>query len=98
MMDLQDKLEIEMGLIQAEIIIEIERYRELHGLRKKDIANKLGVSPSFLSQIYTMNKYISLNFLARIQRLLDVNIGFKFTDREEVRIVRSPKRKFLKQR
>jgi transcriptional regulator with XRE-family HTH domain len=64
----------------------------LQGLNKTQLAEKLGVSKSFLSQLFAGNRFVNIEHLAKIQHNLDVNINLKFKDRESIRIKNDPKR------
>ena len=42
-------------------------------LKKKDIAKAIGKSPSFISQLYSGDKLISMALLAKIQKVFDIH-------------------------
>jgi len=90
------KIAIEKHLIHAAIIIEIERIRKKRGLTKTQVANRLNVSKSFLSQLYAGTRFINIEHLAKIQQQLDVNINFSIEARESIRIKNDPKRFAMK--
>ncbi len=78
-------IEIEKHLIQAEIVEQLERMRSANKITKKDLAVKLGVKNSFISQLYGANKFFNLEHLAKIQHFLDVKINISFTPKSEIR-------------
>lgn len=46
--------------------------REFHRIKQKDLAESLGISPSYLSQIETGNKSPSLELLVKYGEIFDV--------------------------
>src|SRR3990167_5581532 len=60
---------------------EIERLMGSHKMTSKELAGKLGVSQSFVSQLFKGNKLLNLTVLHRIQKVFDIRFrlesGFK---------------------
>ena len=54
--------------------------RVLKGLKQKDLADKLGVSPNYLSSVENDKKDPSLSFIKEASRVLDIPVGFLFLD------------------
>ncbi len=68
-----EKLEFEAKMIQLDFISglqELMKYRNIKS--KKELAELLGTSPSFVSQIFSGEKLINLKHLAKIQKTLNV--------------------------
>jgi transcriptional regulator with XRE-family HTH domain len=72
--NLNDKIELEEKILSARFLSQIEEYLDSNKMSKKDFAKKLGVSASFISQLFTGDKIASLKFMAKIQ----LKLGIKF--------------------
>lgn len=71
----QDKHEAQM--LAFRFLSEIERYQELRGMNKKELALKIGKSPSYITQLFRGSKPLNFDTLAKMQRAL--NIQFNIT-------------------
>ena len=91
-MNKAQKIEIEKHLIQANIVSELEYIRKESGITKSQIAEKLGVSKAFISQLYAGNRFFNIEHLAKIQQGLDIRINLTFERRDSIRIKNDPKR------
>jgi len=54
--------------------------RILKGLKQKDLADKLGISPNYLSCVENDKREPSLSFIKLVSKELDVPVGFLFLD------------------
>ena len=91
-MNKQEIIEIDKHLIQAEIINEIDRLRELKKVSKSDLADILEVKRPFVSQLYSGDRFFNIEHLAKIQRAFDIKLRLSFIDAEEIRVHNDPKR------
>ena len=57
--------------------------RILKGLRQKDLADKLGISPNYLSAVENDKREPSLSFVKLVSKELDVPLSFLFLDNIE---------------
>jgi len=74
----EEELEHDAQMLMYKFLEEIEKcYKGGKKLKKKDLANILGKSPSFISQLYSGDKLLSFNLLAKIQKTL--NLTFEIT-------------------
>ena len=71
----QDKHEAQM--LAFRFLSEIERYQELQGINKKELAKQIGKSPSYITQLFRGSKPLNFDTLAKMQRVL--NIQFNIT-------------------
>lgn len=62
-----DKIELERDVLSARFLSEIQIYLDTHQLTRKELAKRTGVSASFISQLFTADKTISLEFIAKVQ-------------------------------
>ena len=57
--------------------------RIMKGLRQKDLADKLGISPNYLSAVENDKREPSLSFIKLVSKELDVPLSFLFLDNIE---------------
>jgi transcriptional regulator with XRE-family HTH domain len=73
-------LGFEADAINNLIVTVIEEFREKKEIDKQIIAKAAGVSPSYLSQVYSGDKHINLRMLAGICREFDLRFDLSFVD------------------
>lgn len=54
--------------------------RILKGLKQKDLADKLGISPNYLSSVENDKREPSFSFIKLVSKELDVPVSFLFLD------------------
>lgn len=54
--------------------------RILKGLKQKELADKLGISPNYLSAVENDKREPSLSFIKLVSKKLDVPVSFLFLD------------------
>ena len=70
----QDQLELEAKLIMAKFLEKIQEIATQKGLKKKDLAQKIGTSASYITQLYRGHKLLNLMTLAKLQRALNIDL------------------------
>ena len=89
----KERLLLEAQIIQLDFISRLEELMRLKGIKsKKELAERLGTSPSFVTQLFSAEKLISLKLLAKLQKVLDVKyniisdqyLRFRNTFREDL--------------
>jgi transcriptional regulator with XRE-family HTH domain len=70
----KEKNEFEVEKLQINILNEINRVLREKGWNKSILAKKLGYSKSYVSQIFSVDKLMNLEFLTKLQRVL----GFRW--------------------
>ncbi|WP_051524384.1 helix-turn-helix domain-containing protein [Sulfurihydrogenibium subterraneum] len=65
------------------------------GLNKKQLAQKMGVSPAYITKIFS-GQNISLKTVAKILSALEVDAGIKIIDREKISYKTAPNRDLFK--
>ena len=68
----QDQLELEAKIIMAKFLEKIQEIAAQKGLKKKDLAQKIGTSASYITQLYRGYKLLNLMTLAKFQSALDI--------------------------
>jgi len=67
-----EKLEFEVVTLHFDFIEEIKSLMDKHSMKNKDLAKKLKVSDSFISQLFAGEKLLNLKLLTRIQKIFDI--------------------------
>lgn len=73
----EEKIQDEARLIMAKFLSEVEQKYKEKGWKRKDLAKKLGTSPSYMTQLFRGTKLINLEMAAKMQDVL--NIEFNIT-------------------
>lgn len=92
---IDDKYRRKALLIMARFLSEIEHIRRERRLKKKEIAKMLDVSPSYLSQLYSGDKLLNLETLAKFQEILDIRFDIKAVSNSAPLLVEKNKLQFL---
>jgi len=69
-----DSFDIEKKLLSARFISEIQKHLDETSIKKKDLARILGVSPSYITQVFRGEKSVNMDFLTKVQ----IELGLKF--------------------
>lgn len=84
--DLFDNFEIdyenEAKVIASKILSEISEIASKKDLNRKNIADLIGTSASYLTQLYRGNKILNLITLAKLKKNLNLNIEIKITSND----------------
>lgn len=76
--DEKDELDYEAHLLMFRFLSEVERIvSEGKTLKNKDIALKLGVSPSYITQLLRGDKLMNFIMLAKIQKAFNITFEIK---------------------
>ncbi len=77
--DINDQIKVKEMIINSVIMEQIDFYLKDKGLNRSDLAKILGVSKSYVSQLFSCNKTINLNMIAAIEKHLDLSFFIKIT-------------------
>ncbi|MFO7891025.1 MAG: helix-turn-helix transcriptional regulator [bacterium] len=91
----EDKIRRKAYLLMARFLSEVETVRIERNLKKKDIARMLGISASYLSQLYNGDKLLNLETLARLQEALDIRFDIKAVSQTAPLVLEKDKLKFI---
>jgi transcriptional regulator with XRE-family HTH domain len=81
----EEELEHEAYMIMFRFLSELEKLSSGdRPLRKNELAKKLGVSPSYITQLYNGSKLINLNTLAKIETAFDITFKIKASQNESL--------------
>jgi len=76
----EDKLDVDKRVLSSRFLSEIQKHLDEEGILRKDFANKIGTSPSFITQLFSGNKVVSMEFLAKAQKELGINFYISTID------------------
>jgi len=79
----KEKIETFASIIQLDIMNDVSSLMQAKGMNKKQLAEKLGVSKSYVTQMFTVDKNINLKLIAQIQSVFNVKFCPQFISREE---------------
>jgi len=79
----EEEIEHEAYMIMFRFLSELEKISSgEHPLKKKELAEKLGVSPSYITQLFNGRKLINLTTLAKIERAFNITFEIKVNQNE----------------
>lgn len=67
-------LEMEKTMIQMRFMSEVEKLMEIQNVNKKQLAERIGTSASYITQLFRGNKTLNLETVAKFQHVF----GYKF--------------------
>ena len=73
----EEELEHEAKMIMFKFLSEFENLNTTNPVKKKDLANAIGTSASFITQLFQGDKLISLLTLAKLQDAYDFTFEIK---------------------
>lgn len=81
--DEHEEIEHEAAMIMFQFLSEVEKVMEDKKINKKDLAEIIGTSPSYITQLFRGDKLINFKTLAKIQKGLDMNFEVKTKKKRE---------------
>ena len=73
----KEKDEYNAQMISYRILSEVERVCEERKLKKKDLAEKIGTSKSYITQLFRGNKSINTTVMAKFEDALEITFSIK---------------------
>ncbi len=74
----EEKLEHEADMLSLKTAIAIKELIDERGITKKELANLMGTSPAYVTQVLRGDKRINLLFLVKVNKALNTNIEVCF--------------------
>ncbi len=78
-----EKLEHETYMLSFKFMHEVEEAMERQGLSKKQLAERIGTSASYITQLFRGNRLLNLKTLARLQEALNIRFYISEESKEE---------------
>jgi transcriptional regulator with XRE-family HTH domain len=83
--DEKEELDHEARMLMFRFLSEIEKNNiGSKILKNKDLAKKLGVSPSYITQLLRGDKLMNLTMLAKIQKVFDITFEIRARENESL--------------
>jgi transcriptional regulator with XRE-family HTH domain len=74
----KDELDYEAHMLMFRFLSEIQKINsDGKTLKNKDLASKLGVSPSYITQLFNGTKMLNFTMLAKIQKAFNITFEIK---------------------
>jgi len=82
--DERDELDHEAHMLMFRFLSEVEKCNSGVTLKNRDLAKKLGVSPSYITQLFNGDKLMNFTMLAKIQKAFDITFEIKACRNEAI--------------
>ena len=73
----KDKIEHKAQMISYRILSEVEKICEEKKIRKKDLADMVGTSRSYITQLFRGSKQVNVDIMARLEESLNISFNVK---------------------
>ncbi len=97
--DLREKFKYDEEYIYYGLMLDLSYYLKQFmlekGLNKKQLAERMGVSPAYITKIFS-GENISLKTVAKILSALEVDAGIRIIDREKINYKTAPNKELFK--
>ncbi|HPT72864.1 MAG TPA: helix-turn-helix transcriptional regulator [Candidatus Cloacimonadota bacterium] len=77
--NVKEQIEVREMILNSVIMEQIDFNLKQKGLNRSDLAKIIGVTKSYVSQLFNCNKMINLNMIAAIEKHLNLNVFVKIT-------------------
>jgi ribosome-binding protein aMBF1 (putative translation factor) len=93
----QEKEEFELKMLSLQIVNAISDVMQYYGWNKAKLAEEMGTSKSYITQLFKGDKIVNLNFIAKLKRILKIklNISFVLSAGNEINLVDKNTGKFI---
>lgn len=68
----EEKEEHDARMLMFRFLSEVEKEMEAQGMTRKELARKIGTSPSYITQLFRGDKMLNFPTIARIQEALGI--------------------------
>lgn len=72
--DIDEKIEFDAVKIQLSFLFKIQDIMDKNGISRKDLAEKMGTSKAFVTQLFGAEKFLNMKNIAKLQNVLDIKI------------------------
>ena len=78
--ELDNNFEIDAKVIASKFLNEVKDIAEVRKINRKKLAEMIGTSPSYLTQLYRGTKLMNLVTMAKLKKALDLEVEIKVTN------------------
>ena len=97
--DEANALAMETRLLMYRFLSEVEKISEERGISRKELAQMIGTSPSFITQLFQGTKTVNLTTLAKFQKALNFTFRIEAIESKAINNVKNiPKKDIDKYR
>jgi transcriptional regulator with XRE-family HTH domain len=79
----QDQIEVDAHSIMAMFLSEAQEIADKNGIKRKELAKKIGTSASYLTQLFRGHKLINLITIAKLQKALDIKFKISIEGKDK---------------
>ena len=83
-LEFQFKDKLKALVLQDRFISEVDMLMEQRKLNKKELAKKLGVSSSFITQVFKGKKFLNFSTLAKLQEVFNIEFKIRAVSKAEI--------------
>tara|TARA_R110002126_G_scaffold263187_1_gene406187 strand:+ start:234 stop:650 length:417 start_codon:yes stop_codon:yes gene_type:complete len=76
----KEKFDFQKEILSLKFVKVIENFLVQNKISKKDFAKTMDYSPSYISQIFSANKFVNIDFLVKAQNALKMPFEVKLGD------------------
>lgn len=80
--DDDEKIDFETEIIHVEIMNQILQLMEKNNISKSDLAKTLGISKSYITQLFIGDKILNLKLLSKFQRIFKIKFKISYKSLE----------------
>jgi len=91
----EEKIQDEARLIMAKFLSEVEKKYKEKGWKRKDLAEKLGTSPSYMTQLFRGTKLINMEMIAKMQDVLNIEFNITSNDFDKKETIEQDESSYL---
>lgn len=91
--DEKEDIDFQAHMIMFRFLSEIEILTEERKMTRKELAQRIGTSASYITQLYRGNKLLNLETIAKLQKVFDITFDIKANANAESAF--APKRKYI---
>lgn len=78
--ELDNNFDIDAKVIASRFLNEVKDIAEVRKINRKKLAEMIGTSPSYLTQLYRGTKIMNLVTMAKLKKALDLEVEIKITN------------------
>lgn len=89
------RIEHETHMLAFRFLGEVQRWQELLGVNRKELAKRVGTSASYITQLYRGDKIPNLEILIKMSEALNIDFRISSRSKDEIAGIKSDKFELL---
>ena len=78
--DENEQIEFDAIGIQLAFLFKIQDIMDKQGISRSDLAEKMGTSRAYITQLFGAKKFINMKTIAKLQKILDVKVAIDLVE------------------